>query len=292
VIRNHARLNLIIIVLSLFYWPQNLAAQSELEYADCLFREQDYFRAITEYKKLYYYSKDSKCKNRCLLQISKAYLNSNQYKLSIKYANALLNRRETADADFSRANTVMGLSYYGLKVFPIAEDYFIKALETDTTEFSLFYLALLDAERFRYKEASFKYNKISQISKDRELANTSQQLAQQVQNGYLVKRRNPALATLMSVLVPGSGQVYCSHQYDGLQAALYVGAFTFASYACYRYDNKFRNNYINTYLAISITGLFHLGNIIGARRTAQYFNQKQRQNFLNGIREKTFSIEY
>jgi len=280
---------LILMIVSI---PINTFAQSKMEYADWLFSEQDYFRAITEYKELFYYSKGMDTKNECLLKISKAYLKSNKFKSSIRYSSLLLNRPNLSVQQISKANNFIGLSYYGLKVFSMAEDYFKKTENSDTTGFSLFYLALMDAEKNRYKEASLKYFNVNQNYPNSDVAELSKQLSNDVLKGYEVKSRNSYLASLLSTIIPGTGQIYCNHYYDGIQAFLYVSAFAFASYACYKYDNKFNNNYANTYIAISITSLFHIGNIIGAQRTASYYNLKHRQKFLNQIREKVFSIDY
>jgi len=272
--------------------PISTFSQSEMGYANWLFSEQDYFRAITEYKKLFYYSKDIDIKNECLIKISSAYLKSNKFKSSIRYSSVLLNQPNLIVQQINKANNYIGLSYYGLKVFSMAEDYFKKAENSDSTGFSLFYLALIDAEKSKYKDASFKYFNLYQNYPKSKLAELSKQLSSDVLKGYKVKTKNSYLAALLSTIIPGSGQIYCNHYYDGIQAFLYVSAFAFASYACYKYDNKFNNNYTNTYVAISITSLFHIGNIIGAQRTASYYNLKHRQKFLNQIREKVFSIDY
>lgn len=272
--------------------PIRTFSQSEMGYANWLFSEQDYFRAITEYKKLFYYSEDIDTKNECLLKISKAYLKSNKFKSSIRYSSSLLNQPNLSVQQISKANNFIGLSYYGLKLFSMAEDYFKKTENSDTTGFSLFYLALIDVEKYKYKEASTKYYTVYQNYPKSKVAELSKQLSSDVLEGYRVKTKNSYLAALLSTIIPGSGQVYCNHYYDGLQAFLYVSAFAFTTYASYKYDSKFNNNYVNTYIASSITSLFHIGNIIGAQRTASYYNLKNRQKFLNQIRKNTFSIDY
>ena len=270
----------------------NIFAQSEMEYANYLMDEKDYFRAISEYKKLFYFSNDIETKNECLLKISKSYLKSNKFKSSIRFSSRLLNRPNISMDQFNKSNNYIGLCYYGLKVFPMAEDFFNKAVSSDTTGFSLFYLALLDVEKSNYREASKKYSTISKNSISPELIKVSEQLSSDVLKGYKIKSRNSYIASFLSTILPGSGQIYCKHYYDGIQSFLYVGAFAFATYASYKYDKKFNNNYINTYITLSITSLFHIGNIIGAERTATYYNLKQKQNLLDEIREKVFSIDY
>jgi len=279
-----------IVVLTLI--TSDIFSQTRMDYADYLYAEKDYFRAISEYKRTFYFSDDNNLKNNCLLNISRAYLKSSRFKSSIRYASKLLNREDVHTDRVTRANHVIGLSYYGLKVFPMAEDFFNKAASSDTSGFSLFYLALLDVEKSKYEDAHIKYHDIAQNHPDSEVARLSMQLSADVLKGHDVKRKNPFLAALMSALLPGSGQLYCQHAYDGLQSFLYVGAFAFATYAAYQYDRHCSDHYVHTAIAVSITGLFHIGNIIGAQRTARYYNLKQKENFLNRIRESVFSIDY
>ena len=120
----------------------------------------------------------------------------------------------------------------------------------------------------------------------------SDQLSKDVLEGDNIYRKNQYFATILSSILPGSGQFYCHHYYDGIQAFIYVGAFAFGTYTSYRYDKNFNTNYFSTIATASITGLFHIGNIIGAQRTAGYYNLKQKQKFLDSIRIKVFSIDF
>ena len=279
-------------IIVLIIMASDIFSQTQMDYADYLYAEKDYFRAISEYKRLLYFTNDNHIKNHCLLKISNAYLKSNKFKSSIRFSSRLLNQEDVNTDHFNKANNYIGLSYYGLKVFPMAEDFFRKAASSDTSGFSLFYLALLDVEKSKYEDASTKYHEIFQNFPDSEVSQLSQQLSSDVLKGYDVKRKNSYLAALMSAVLPGSGQIYCNHYYDGIQSFLYVGVFAFATYAAYQYDKHCTGHYVHTAIAVSITGLFHIGNIIGAQRTASYYNLKQKENFLNHIRESVFSIDY
>jgi tetratricopeptide (TPR) repeat protein len=282
----------IIIYFLNFFFAVNTFAQSSMEYADYLMNEKDYFRAISEYKRILYYADDIETKNECLLKISKSYLKSNQFKSSIRFSSRLLNQPKINIFQINKANTYIGLSYYGLRVFPIAEDYFKKSISSDKNDFSSFYLALLDVERGNYLEARKRYIILQKNTLIPELSIASEKLSNEVLNGLIIKRKNSFVSTFLSAIFPGSGQVYCEHYYDGIQAFAYVGVFSFATYASYKYDKKFNVNFYNTIIASSITALFHIGNIIGANRTASYYNMKQKQVFKDHIRGITFSIDY
>jgi tetratricopeptide (TPR) repeat protein len=270
----------------------NIFAQSQTQYADALMAEQDYFRAISEYKRVFHFSADTTLRNTCLLKISKAYLKSNKFKAAIQFSGRLLNQSGVSIHQSNKAYNYIGLSYYGLKVFGMAKHYFNKTLSSDTTGFTPFYLALLDAEKGEFQLAGDKFYGVHQRYPYSEISELSRQLSGEIVNGYNVKRKNSFLAALMSALLPGTGQIYCNHYYDGIQAFMYVGAFAFATYAAYKYDKHCHNNFVHTYIAAGITSLFHIGNIIGAQRTAAYYNMVQKQKFMDQIREKVFSVDY
>ncbi len=267
-------------------------AQSQLDYARFLMNDQDYFRAISAYKQIAYFSNDAETKNFCLLQIARAYLKSNRFKASIRFLSRLLNQPELDDGYSTRAQIYLGLNYYGLRTYWMAEDYFQKVVPTDTTGFALYYLALLESERGDWKAASETYKQVFQQFGPRQVGILSKRLSEEILKGEGIRSKNPYLAVGLSTILPGSGQFYCHHYYDGIQAFLYVSAFAFATYAAYKYDKNFKDNYLTTYVGICVTSLFHIGNIIGAQRTTSYYNLKQKQRFLGQMRKKAFSIEY
>lgn len=87
--------------------------------------------------------------------------------------------------------------------------------------------------------------------------------------------KSPLIASGLSLLFPGAGQVYAGHWYDGAQAMTLVGFFGFSTYGLYLYDSKVSGNYALTAISGGITLFFELANIYGAYKTAEFFNQNQ-----------------
>ncbi|MBN2105386.1 hypothetical protein JW835_15210 [bacterium] len=281
-----------VFILFILTQNMNIFGQDSLSYADYLMKSHDFFRAISEYKKIHYYATDDEIKNNCLLNISKAYMKSNKYKLSIRYASLLLNKKNIEQEYVIKANNYIGLNYYGLRVLNMAEDYFNKTRSIDNTGFSLFYLSLVDIEKGQYETARQKYISICEAYPESELYDISKRLSDRVLLARNIQKRSPLISTVLSTLIPGSGQIYCQHYYDGIQAFMYVGAFAFASWISYKYDKKYNNHYLTTYASLSVTAIFHLGNIIGASKTASYYNLKQKEKYLDAVRKDVFSIDY
>lgn len=250
------------------------AAQNDTAFANYLMREGDYFRAITEYKKIEFYANSGSLREFTGLQIGKAYYRSAKYKSSIRSLARLINETDPHSPVQSESYLYLGLNYYRLGVWPTAE-YYWRQME-DSTGQTAPYFALLHAERSDWQKARRVLESVPGW----------EGVTETFKQGERLPRRSPLVSGILSTLVPGLGQVYSRHVYDGLQAFLFVGAFSFASYMAYRYDSKFNKNYVTTSVAIGITGVFHLANVIGATKTATYYNRRQKDLFLNPIREQ------
>jgi TM2 domain-containing membrane protein YozV len=107
-----------------------------------------------------------------------------------------------------------------------------------------------------------------------------------------VPHRSPLFAATLSAVLPGAGQAYYGHWFDAAQALGFVAAFGFVSYFAYRYDGARGGPYVFTAVSLSLTALLHLANILGAERTARYFNQHQRDLFVAPIRARALEAEF
>jgi tetratricopeptide (TPR) repeat protein len=250
------------------------AAQNDTAFANHLMRERDYFRAITEYKKIEFYTTSDAVREFSRLQIGKSYYRSAKYKSSIRSLARLINETDPYSHVQSESYLYLGLNYYRMGVWPTAEYYWQQM--KDSSGQTAPYFALLHAERSDWQTARRVLEGVRGWAG----------VAETFSHGERLPRRSPLISGILSTLVPGLGQVYSRHAYDGLQAFLFVGAFGFASYMAYRYDSKFNKNYVTTSVAVGITGVFHLANVIGATKTAAYYNRRQKELFLNPIRDQ------
>jgi putative membrane protein insertion efficiency factor len=89
-------------------------------------------------------------------------------------------------------------------------------------------------------------------------------------------QRSPAVASVSSALLPGSGQLYTGHTYDGIRHFLFNGLLGYAVY--HLADDE---NYAGAYLLGALALPFYTGNIIGARRSAERFNRSRRSEYLS-----------
>lgn len=121
-------------------------------------------------------------------------------------------------------------------------------------------------------DSAFKYNKVNG-----EILKTSNndlfQLTEKYRNE---KYKRPALALMMSAVVPGSGKAYSKRFGDGLISFLFVGTNAYASYRAFNKGGiKSANGWIFGGLAFG----FYTGNLWGSAKSAKIFNSNLRKRY-------------
>ena len=262
-------------------------AVDRFDFAESLMAENDFFRAITEYKRLAFYSSDDEVKRNCAYAIALAYLKSDHFSLSLAYLDALVNLPQVPEKLLLKANLLYGVNFYCLHEPVLARNYFDKSVHTDTSGMPELFLGLLSAENSAWQEASGFFRAAADKAGTTGYGLLAVDLTKEILKGQTLDRRSPFLAGMFSAVLPGSGQAYTGHWFDGLNAFTMVGLFGFSTYLAFSYESQQNKGYY-VYTAISgiITSLFYFSNILGAARTAEYYTAKQRQDFLDGIRDR------
>lgn len=275
----------------LLYLHLTLLPHDSAAFANALMREGDYFRAITEYKRVLFYSRNEAERNYCLGQIAKSYRKSARYESAIRYSTALLNKPELPAAQRRQSLLNLGLSYLESKAPQLAQPYFQQAIAEDSTVFPLLCMGLTRLEMRQWNEAAKIFEKAALLAADSVVRMPIVNLAGGIARFKSQPQKSPLLASSLSFFLPGSGQFYSGHAYDGIQAFLFTASFAFATYAIYKYEHANKDHLSWTYVGVSITSIFHAANILGANRTAHYRNWKKQQDFTASAREIVMRYE-
>lgn len=104
--------------------------------------------------------------------------------------------------------------------------------------------------------------------------------------------KNPALAGILSAIVPGSGKMYVGEWGDGITALLATGLLAFLAYDNFRADHTAR-----AWIFTGLGAFFYAGNIYGSIASAQIFNARIDFEFNDGLglfleQKKYFLPEY
>lgn len=277
----------------LLFIPYLRANDTEL-FANQLYKERDYFRAITEYKRNRYFSDDENEKWISTVRIAESYWLSQKYESSLEFIFNMNNEQNDVTKKVWTLSTI-ALNYYGMKLFPNAKLYLNEAISINDNSSPLPYMyrsiinleggdtasAYLDLMTIKSQKWNVYSDQIDSV------LNSAFDTINKMQN---LQKKSEVLSAGFSSIVPGLGQLYSGHWFDAIQALSMIGSFALASYGVYFYEKSNGGPYIYTGVLSAITLSFHISNIYGAYKTAGYFNQKQKEDALQPLRSQIFSL--
>lgn len=278
-------------------------------FADRLMREHDFYRAISVYKELEYFTTDADSAAWYACRITAAYRYSRRFDHALATGAGLLGR-PSLPADIARSTRMhLGLSHLQLGAPDIGISWLADAARDDSSGLSNLFLALAFTDLEDYVAARRQLRPLL----DRESARVAGSPASGASafphdpvippglvrgfDGALataadIPTRSPMLMAFSSAVIPGLGQALCRHYVDAIQAFSYVAAFAFTTYVANRYEVQQGTGRPLTAISLSVAAVFHLANILGAHRTASYFNQRQRDLHFEGVREEVLGVGF
>ena len=259
----------------------------QLGLADAFLAEDEYYRAITEYKKFLFLFPDSGKADYALFGVGTAYYRGEEYEPAARTFAALLEKYGKG-AHAAPSAYFEGVSLWKLGRFDRAEAAFdrVAALEpaSEYAPLSLIGKSLLsyDAKNdpgCRGELARFLEN----YPQDARAERVRQTIALLDRNRE-VPRKSPAVAGVMSAVVPGSGYMYAGRYGDGVVALIVNGLFIAGTVAAIHQES---------YAVAAIVGgigvPFYVGNIYGSANAATKWNIGVRKE----LREKiAVSLDY
>lgn len=110
-----------------------------------------------------------------------------------------------------------------------------------------------------------------------------QKIAEQ---SHQAKRKKPWLATVMSVIVPGSGKMYSGYWADGAMSLLFTAS---SGFFAYRGFNKYGPDKVYPWIAGGIAISYYAANIYGGNRAAVQYNKNLNNLFIHETEHLLFS---
>lgn len=251
------------------------AAPDLLSFADSLFAEKDFYRAVTEYKRFLHYFPDDPRTPSAQLKIARSFLNGERWqqadqafeKVWIHYPDspeAIVAKREYADAAYIRKDYENATQRYSqLKQ---------EGSKSPSTELS-YRIGLSKLQQNRPEAARLQFQNLE--------PGLAQELSLSLDQYENLSQKSPRLAATLSAILPGAGQLYTERPKQAAIAFSLNAAFIYAAIEAWNNEN---------YAVSGILSLFELGwyggNIYNAMNNAHKYNRHQRQNFINHFQER------
>ncbi|MBE9536043.1 MAG: tetratricopeptide repeat protein [Proteobacteria bacterium] len=261
----------------------DLSAKSIASFADSLFKERDFYRAITEYKRLIFFYPQSQLSKRARLQIALAYMEGKKFGAA---QSALEDFIDLYDDDEMKWQAI----FYMAEVHYRAGDYgeaiqlFSRVESADTTAELKKEATVKKGWAFVKKgdwaAASHLFKTTNADEKRESIDRLSLELTK-----VDLRHKSPALAGTLSAVLPGAGQLYVGRKKDAAAAFLLNGAFILGAVEAFR-DDK---DVIGGILLFFEAG-WYAGNIYSAIGGAHKYNDKQKSDYIYSL-ERRYSLK-
>ncbi len=244
-----------------------------LPYADQLFQRGEYYRAISVYDQYLYFSAgnfgDS---SYCELQIMKCYYLGQEYKNALTFGESFLFSRGAGDSIQREFARYAGLSYFKLG-FPKSAMVYFKDTR-NSSDFRLLH-GICNLTLYEWDNANEQFT-IAGRSSDSSASALGTALSKIALNGKNLSSRSPALAGVLSTLLPGAGYVYTGDYQTGAFSLVLNALLLGSAYELHRNNLKFSGTFI------FLVGFgWYIGNIYGSYTSAVKYNESIRRDYVD-----------
>ena len=260
------------------------SAVVESAFADSLFREGDYLNAAHEYKRLLFLHPDASQSDFIAFRIAASYQNAGKLVNAIRAYQRLIDTypKSTlvvrAKNNMAQCHILSGDSKQGLTSL---KRFLTEHKKSDLAPRVHFTIGMLHIDKGEWAAANSVWNSVSVTYSRSPFAEVSDRLARMVKNAETLPHRSPMVAGALSVLVPGSGQVYTGRTVDGLYAFVSVVILGGASFY---YADQER---YEVAVPVGILGAFFYGNsIYQSIQTARAFNLQAERLFRSRLQQE------
>ncbi|MEW6263630.1 MAG: tetratricopeptide repeat protein [Thermodesulfobacteriota bacterium] len=254
-------------------------ADPHLDFAHALFKEGDYFRAVTEAKRFIFLKPQDPRRLEAELLIARAYYEAGQYAQARTAYEPLIRRTDRLELAATAA-LESGRCLERLDPAGQAVEYYRRLAEDqsppDLRNTARYRLGWLLLEAGRWSEAREAF---SSVEDGHSLKTSARRLADQVPAGENLDYRSPQAAGAFSAVLPGAGQLYVGRPVDAGLAFILNAAFIWATVQAAQDRN---------WAAFGILGLMEVGwyggNIYNAVNGAHIHNREVQEEFRQKLR--------
>ena len=253
----------------------------QLKVGDTFMEEGEYYRAITEYKKLLILFPDSDRADYALFRIGMAYYQGEEYEQSVRSFSSLSGKYPES-AYLSESSYFQGLGYWKLKQFENARTAFDTLAETyPQSEFAppaLVAASLVSLEEGNIPVSTQRLERLIDRYPDHPVSAHGREAIPLLDQYEKLPQKSKTLAGVLSAILPGSGYIYAGRYGDGITAflinALWIAGVVTGISAEY---------YAVAGIVAGVGVPFYLGNIYGSANAVQKWNLNLKRDVRNRV---------
>jgi tetratricopeptide (TPR) repeat protein len=260
----------------------DVEALRQFEFAEHLFDEEDFFRAIGEYKRfLFLYSEeDNLCEEACF-KIALCYFRAKHWAEAVESLATFIERFPDSTKR-PEAEYLKGKAEHELGLYEDALTSFRMVVARDAGELrnkALFESALVYVDMREWEEAG---RVLAGITTDSTFHHPAAILSEGLGMIDDLPRKSPVAAGTMAALLPGAGHVYTGHYRDGLVAFLLNGLFIWAAVELFDNGDDVAGGIV-TFFELG----WYTGNIYSAAGSAHAVNRHSEDSLIQSLKARS-----
>lgn len=259
--------------------------ERQFAFAESLFDESDFYRAIGEYKRLIFLCPDSTFCEKAYFKIGVSYFRGEKWQSARDALDAFLARYPDSGM-VPEALYLRGMSERSLSLRDEALATFARIIETEDGEYrvkAIYQSALVLVDMEQWERAGKMF---SRVPKGSDLYDSARVFSAGLANIDNLPYKSPSVAGTLGAVLPGAGHLYTERPRDALVAFLLNGLFIWGAIELFE-DDKYVTGGIVTFFELG----WYAGNIYSAVGSAHKFNKRTKEDFLRGLKDRV-SLSY
>ena len=265
---------------------QESSPEKIMSFADHLYEQVDYYRAITEYERVIFFYPKHPLVKKARYQIAMSYYKGEKFTQAIDRFRALSDQYREEEIG-RKALFMLAETYYQKKDYDQAInvlDIFLTSYPDDSqADAARIKMGLSNLRQGDWRQAEEEFRK---LPPDSPLRTQAGELAEESKKYPGLPRKSPAVAAGLSALLPGAGQLYIGRKSDAAVSFLLNGAFIWATVQAFHHDNNVTGG-----ILLFFESGWYLGNIYNASSGAHKYNRRAEQEFMNNLQNQ-YGISY
>jgi TM2 domain-containing membrane protein YozV len=265
-------INIITIFVSSDLYPQSTdsskdihAPANRLKFGNHLYKQKDYLRAIDEYNFYLKFNNNDTVEFKIAQSLFKM---EKYFESSEKFKDLMNNLNLSDDAELGYYKSIFFIGDFNSFRTQLNKNYHVPSKYIREIN-KLYYITYLFDNEILPDSSEF-YESFNLVER------------KEICDFYNWKSdppyKSPALAAVLSTIIPGLGKIYTEEYGDGITALLSVGLLSFLAYDNFKADHQFR-----AWLFTGLAAIFYAGNIYGSAASAQIYNAGIQFNFENDL---------
>jgi hypothetical protein len=260
--------------------------EKQFEFAESLFEQADFYRAIGEYKRLIFLCPDAVALcEKAYYKTGLSYFRAKKWQSAIEAFDPFLvnfpDSRMAGEATYLKGMSEKNLSLYDEALVTFGDIIKIEAGEYRARAIYQSALVLVDMEKWERAGEMF-----SRVPGESVLYDSAGVFSTGLENIGNIPHKSPAVAGTLAAIVPGAGHLYTERRRDAIVAFLLNAAFIWSAVELFD-DEKYVTGGIVTFFELG----WYTGNIYSAVSSAHKFNRRTKTDFLQGLRNRV-SLSY